>query len=172
MRIVPEAARLEGFRHLGLTDPLIAQATGEQMHPYLWYRCLGPSRLVDQRWTGSAGPLVYPLWDCADVVTAVWQPEGRLQFIELKGESPEKYSVLAESEQGLWARIFDQLHEDYLTLERADFVVPARIIGFRFLDELWTEYESTSHETCEQHEKFMNTAVARIDARALTDQAT
>lgn len=167
MPVVPKSERLEGLRQLGLSDPLIWQAAGEQLHPYFWYRCLGPSRLVDQGAGVPDGSLLYPLWDCEDVTTAAWQPGGRLQFIEFKCESPGPYAVLASSEQGLWARVFDLLHEDYLTLQREDFEVPAQIAGFRFLDMIWDEYERTSHASFEQHEKFLVEVVGRIDAQTV-----
>ena len=164
MPIIPDSQRLEALRRLGLSEPLILQSAGEQQHPYFWYRCLGPPQLVYQGAGAPDGCLLYPLWDCLDVVTAVWQPGGRLQFIEFNVQTPEEYAVLARSEQGLWARVFDLLHDDYITEQREDFVVPAQIFGFRFLDELWREYERTSHETIEQHERFLTEVVARIDA--------
>lgn len=166
MPIMTELQRSRELRRLCLTEPLIQQATGEQLHPYFWYRCLGPPQFVDQGVLAADGARLYPLWQCGEDVAAVWQRGARRQFIEFNIKSPGKFAVLATTEQGLWATVFDRLHEDYITLQREDFVVPAAIVGFRFLDELWTEYERTSHGTADLHQKFLLELVTRIDALA------
>ena len=155
MPVVEVSLRLDGLSQLRLSDSLIRQSAGEQLHPLLWYRCLGPPYFVYHGAGVPDGPLLYPLWDCCDDVTAVWQRGGQQQFIEFGVESPAEFKVLAASEQGLWASVFIDLYEDNDTLQRDDFIEPARLVGFRFLDELLAEYDLAGHESFEQHQAFV-----------------
>jgi len=166
MPVVPAEQRLDALRQLGLSEALIRQSAGEQLHTVLWYRCLGPPYFVYHGADIPDGPLLIPLWDCCDSVTGVWLPGGRLQFIEFSIERPTEFRVLAKSEQGLWATVFVDLYEDNGAVQRLDLVEPADIVGFQFLDELFTDYELTRDATFEQHQTFMRNAVAKIDALA------
>jgi hypothetical protein len=107
-----------------------------------------------------------PRWECCDSVTGVWERGGRLDFLEYSIEDPEGYRVISHTEQGLLADLFLKLYEDRDGLGLDDFREPARLIGFRFLDEMVTAYESAAHATSEEHEAFQRGFLARIDRLA------
>src|SRR5712672_2081256 len=130
MPVVPAERRIESLRQLQLSDPLIRQSTGEQLHPLLWYRCLGPPYFAYHGANIPEGPLFLPLWDCCDDVTGVWLSSGGLEFIEFSIERPAEFRVLATTEQGLWATVFVNLYEDHDTLQQSEFVKVAETVGF------------------------------------------
>src|SRR4029434_11246044 len=93
------------------------------------------------------GPVLAPLWDCGDSVTGVWIRGGRLEFIEFGIEGVAEYTVLAHTEQGLWATVLVNLYEDRDDLGPEAFRDAARAVGFRFLDRLAAAYDSAEVST-------------------------
>jgi hypothetical protein len=89
------------------------------------------------------------LWECSETVTGVWRRGGGLEFLKFSFGEPERYRVLAHSEQGFWTTVFDFLYEGNTTLEvlRA----AAAVVGFRFLDRLLLAREQTELGTFEAH---------------------
>jgi hypothetical protein len=111
MPVVPEGQRLDNLRRLGLSEALIRQSGGDHVHPLLEFRCPGPPLYSYRGARSPEGPPLVPLWDCGDSVTGVWVRDG-LEFIEFSIEAPEEHTVLARTEQGLWATVFVHLYED------------------------------------------------------------
>jgi hypothetical protein len=163
MSVVSEDRRLPELRRLGLSDALIRQSAGEQLHDLLWFRCKGPPWYVYHGAGFPDGPPLLPLWDCCDSVTGLWDQADRMEFLEFSIECPEEYTILAHTEQGLWATVFVDLYEDRDDLSWEDFRPVAQLVGFQYLDQLATEYEKASHQNSEDRQSFVQAAVARID---------
>src|SRR5438034_666015 len=126
MPVVPEGDRLDALRRLGLSDPLVRVSAGERVHPLFWFRCQGPPWHSYHGAGCPDGPPLVPLWDCGDTVTGVWERGGRLEFIRFDVDDPEGYDTLASTEQGLWAMVLADLHEDGCEAAPDDFRMAAR----------------------------------------------
>jgi hypothetical protein len=136
MPVVPEDQRLDVLRRLGLSEPLLRLSAGERLDPLFEYRCQGPPWFSYHHAGCPSGPPVAPLWDCGNSVTGVWVKEGQLEFVEFSIEDYEEYTVLAHTEQGLWATVFADLFEDRDKLAPDEFEAPARLVGFRFVERV------------------------------------
>jgi hypothetical protein len=166
MPVVPEGQRIDNLRSLGLSEALIRQSSGDHMHRLFEFRCAGPPFFSYHGAGYPAGALLTPLWDCGDSVTGVWVRDGRLEFIEFSIEDPNKYTVLARTEQGLWTTVFANLYEDRSDLAPEAFGDAAAAVGFRFLDRLVACYGSADVSTFESHAAFVRSLVAGIDSES------
>ncbi|MDB5307172.1 MAG: hypothetical protein JWO38_1374 [Gemmataceae bacterium] len=162
MPVVEDVHRLDVLRRLGLSDPLVRQSSGEQLHPLFWFRCQGPPWYSYHGAGCPEGPPLMPLWDKGDTVTAAWVKDGRLEFIEFGIEWSDEYVVLAHTEQGLWATVFVLLLEDEDSLELEDFREPAWVVRFRFLDRLVYGRDGGT-QTFEEHRAWLREVVEGID---------
>ncbi|HTK75143.1 MAG TPA: hypothetical protein VL371_07770 [Gemmataceae bacterium] len=163
MPVVEEAQRLDTLRRLGLSEALVRQSSGEPVHPLLAFRCQGPPFYSYHGAACPEGPPLAPLWDCGGSVTGVWVRGGRLEFIEFSIEAHEEYTILAHTEQGLWAAVFVNLYEDRDDLGPDAFGDAARAVGFRYLDRLVTSYGSADVSTFEAPAAFLRNLVGTID---------
>jgi hypothetical protein len=166
MSVVAQAKRLVELWRLGLSEALIRLFGGERLHALFDYRCQGPPFYCYQGAACPDGPVLLPLWDSDDSVTAVWVRERRLEFMKFSVEAPAEHVVLARTEQGLWASVFVDLYEDRDDLLVEDFREAARVVGFRFLDWLVDAYESADVSTVDAHATFVRELVRRIDGEA------
>lgn len=165
MPVVPEGVRIETIQRLGLSEALVRQSSGDYVHPLFNFRCLGPPFYSYHGASSPEGPPLAPLWDCGDSVTGVWVREGQLEFIEFSIERPEESTLLARTEQGLWATVFVKLYEDEDKLGVDDFRDAANAVGFRFLDRLVALYGS-GHPTFEAHRAFVRSLTSEVDGES------
>jgi hypothetical protein len=163
--VVAEGNRLDTLRQLGLSDALVRLSAGERLHPLFEFRCQGPPFYSYHDAGCPEGPPVAPLWDCGDSVTGVWVRNGRLEFIEFGIEGHGEYTVLAHTEQGLWATVFADVYEDEDELGPEDLRDAARAAGFRFLDRLVDSYGS-GYSTLEARRSFLRGLVGAIDGES------
>lgn len=163
MGVVPENLRIDALRRLGLSEPLVRQSAGERLHPLLGFRCQGPPWKSYHGAGCPGGPPLVPLWDCCDTVTGVrgGRP-GCVEFIEFSVEAPEEYVILARTEQGLWAVVFDAIYEDADHAGVEDLAGAARAVGFRFLDRVAARDEAALG-TFEGHREWLRRLVGGID---------
>ena len=164
MPVVPEGQRTDNLRRLALSEALIRQSCGDHVHPLFQFRCPGPPFYSYHGAGSPGGPPLVPLWDCGDSVTGVWVRDGRLEFIEFSIEGHEEYTVLAHTEQGLWATVFVNLYEDRDQLAPEAFRDAAGAVGFRFLDRVLEWYASADVATFETHAAFVSSLVAASTA--------
>lgn len=68
------------------------------------------------------------------MVTGVWVRDMQLEFVEFCIEAHAEFTVLARTEQGLWAKVFLNLYEDRDDIAPEPFRDAAKAIGFQFLD--------------------------------------
>lgn len=162
MPVVPDERRIEELRRLGISDPVIRQSASEEVHPIFSTRCKPPFYSYHGA-VCPAGPPLVPLWDSGDTVTAVWQPDDRLEFIEFRIECRGEYQVLARTEQGLLANLFVNLLEDEDDVGPEQRETAATLIGFRFLPEVIAAYQAADHKTTEAHEAFRRRLMNSID---------
>jgi hypothetical protein len=166
MPVVERERRLELLRRLGVSDALVRQSAGEELHPLFWFRCQGPPQYS---YAGAAcpdGPLLIPLWDCDTSVTGVREQGGGLEFLRFSVEEPGDYRVLARTEQGLWATVFADLYEDRDDLGLEDFREAAHAVGFRYFDRVVSTYEAADVSTFEAHCKWVRQLVDGTDREA------
>jgi hypothetical protein len=163
MTVVPEAQRLSELQRVGVSELIIRLSAGEPVHDLFRFRCESPPYAVYHGASVPVGPTFVPLWECCDSVTGVWERDGRLGFLEFSIEDPREYRAISNTEQGLLADLFLKLYEDRDDLGLDDFREPARLIGFRFLDEMVTAYEGAPHATFEAQKSFQRDFLARID---------
>lgn len=164
--VVAEEARETELRRLQLSAGLIRLSTGELAHEAFRYRCFGPPYYSYHGAGRPQGPVLVPLWDCGDVVTAVWQRDDGLQFISFSIETPEDVWPIARTEQGLWLRAFDSLFES--DTEDEALRDAAQTVGFRFLD-LYLEERDAAEPTLATFDgknTWLNALVARVDGTA------
>jgi hypothetical protein len=166
MPVVPAGQRIDSLRRLGLSEALIRQSSGDHVHPLFGFRCPGPPFYSYHGAGSPKGPALAPLWDCGDSVTGVWVRGVRLEFIEFSIEAHEKHTVLARTEQGLWATVFVNLYEDRHDLAPEALRDAARAVGFRFLDRLLVSYDSADVSTFDTRDAFVSSLVARIDCES------
>ena len=164
MPVVPEGERMDGLRRLGLSEALVRQSAGESLDPLFSFRCQGPPHFSYHGAGCPDGPPLLPLWDCCDSVTGVRASDRRLEFIEFSIESSEEYTVLAHTEQGLWATVFVNLFEDKDYLAPDAFREAASTVGFRFLDLLAASYYSADTSTFAAYGRFRANLIGTIDA--------
>lgn len=163
MTVVPENERLDALRRLGLSGPLVRLAAGKPVHPAFGFRCQAPPRYSYHGAGCPGGPPLTPLWDCGDTVTAVWERDGRPEFIEFCIEADGEFWVLAATEQGLWATVFTALVEDRDDLGADELRDAAQVVGFRFLDRVVAGRQEADLSTFEQHAAWLQGLVAGID---------
>jgi hypothetical protein len=163
MPVVPEDQRLDVLRCLGLSEPLVRLSAGESVDPLFEYRCQGPPWYCYHGAHTPAGPPFAPLWDCCNSVTGVWEKDGRLEFLEFSIEDrDDEYTVLAHTEQGLWATVFADLYEDRDKMVPAEFMAPARLVGFRFVDRVVVRDEGAV-ATFEGRHEWLRKVVATME---------
>ena len=165
MPVIPESERVTTLREWGLSEPLIRLARGEDVHPQFRFGFQGPPRYIyhcsDRSVRPPRGPRFAPLWEFSERVTGVWRRGISLEFLRFSFGDPQEYEVLARTEQGFWAVVFDFLFEDEgLTEELREAAVA---VGFLFLDRLVTAREEAELGTFELHRKYLRGLVAGID---------
>src|SRR5262245_11976342 len=134
MPVVPEDDRITTMRGWGLSEPLIRLACGEDVHRQFRVGFQGPPwyiyRSSDRSVRPPRGPRFAPLWEFCERVIGVWQKSGGLEFIRFSFGDPQEYEVLARTEQGFWAVVFDFLYESEAPMEQLHSAAAA--VGFRF----------------------------------------
>jgi hypothetical protein len=165
MPVIPEDQRLTGLREIGVSEAVIRLSAGEVIHELFGFRCRTPPFFVYHGANPPDGPMFAPLWDCCDIATGVWEREGQLEFLEFSIEEADEYRVLAHTEQGLLASLFVSLYEDRDDLELDDFREPARLVGFRHLEEVVAAYDRNSQASLPEHESFRRRLIEQIDRR-------
>jgi hypothetical protein len=167
MPVVSEANRVATLREWGISEPLIRLACGEDIHPQFGIGFRGPPwytyRSSDRSVRPPRGPRFAPLWEFGERVTGVWQKGGGLEFIRFSFGDPQAYEVLARTEQGFWAVVFDFLYEGEAAVE--ELRAAAAAVGFQFLDRLLSEREAATGRlgTFEAHRAWLEALVAGID---------
>jgi len=170
MPIFPEAGRLAELRRLGISEPLVRLAFGERLHPAFDPCFVGPPRRVYRRPEDQVsvpdGPPLVPLWSFGDGVQGVWEVEGGLEFIDYDVEAPERYQVVARTEQGFLAWMFMTLHEDLFDEEDEFETLPgaAERVGFRHYADWLAAYEAANVGSVDEWDAFQERFVAGIDA--------
>lgn len=164
MPVVPEDSRLAELRRLGVSEPLLRLSQGAALHDVFQFWCDAPPLYSYSGAATPDGPPFVPLWDYIDNVVGVWEREDGPEFLEYYIEQPGRYRSLARTEQGFLATLFMEFRADDMTLE--DFREPARVIGFRFLDETDVAYNRGSHATLEEQAALLRELVAHIDQLA------
>lgn len=86
---------------------------------------------------------------------------GKLEFIRYCFGSPDEYAVLARTEQGFWATVFDFLYETDAPL--VQLREAAGIVGFRFFDRFLSVREKAELGTFELHQAYLNGLVTDVD---------
>jgi hypothetical protein len=86
-----------------------------------------------------------------------------MEFIEFSIEADEEFSVLAHTEQGLWATVFVDLYEDRGELQIEDFREPARMVGFRFLERVLSSHSGADLTTFDARRGWLLGQVECID---------
>lgn len=163
MPVVAQEERSGALRPFGLSEALIRLSSGERLHALFELQCKGPPFYCYHGAGCPDGPPLVPLWDWCDSVTGVWVRDGRLEFIRFDIEAAAEYEVLAKTEQGLWGRVFLDLYEARDDLSAEDFREAARVVGFRFLDQLVGAYESAELSSVEAYAAFVKELVRGID---------
>src|SRR4051794_2112896 len=135
MPVISGERRLTGLREMGVSEAVIRLSAGEVVHELFRFRCQTPPYFVYHGAEPPDGPMFVPIWDCCDTATGAWERDGELEFLEFSIEEPGEYRVLARTEQGFLAALFVCLYEDRGDLNVDDFREPARLIGFRRLEE-------------------------------------
>jgi hypothetical protein len=112
--VIPDgkADWLEAFRRCGLSDALIEFALGEPADPLFESIC--QRELLEQPFEylpDVPGPPVTPLWHVTTSVVGCRKQRNRLEFVRVEMEEvfaggEEPVTVIAHSEQGLWASLF------------------------------------------------------------------
>lgn len=149
-------ARIEFLRRLGLSEPTLRLAAGQDLHPGLC-ECgrlpieVGrpPFRLHARRiyyfcheqLPGSCEPVLppqvtwfVPMWCFRGGTTGVWENEGRFEFVDYSVDCPDDgFELISRTEQGLMAYILVGVLEEWLE-------EVAEELGFRFLDIFRTGY--------------------------------
>jgi hypothetical protein len=165
MPAVPENRRVATLREWGVLDPLVRLSCGEEVHPLFSVSCKGPPWYTYRGQIGvPRGPRFAPLWVFCEVATGVRRRPGGLEFIEYSFGVPNKYRVLAHTEQGFWATVFDFLYEGEAPEE--ELRAAAAAVGFQFLDRLLTAREEDDLGTFELHQAYLRRLVAGIDCEA------
>ena len=167
MTFVALSQRQATLERIGISLALRRVASGEELHPALWYRCKGPPFLADHGATAPPGTPILPLWDCGDMVTGLREAQSGLEFVNFHVEAPEDCLVLSRSEQGLWATVFVDLIEDSPESGKAEFAEAALAVGFKFLPLVFQSYEAADHRTYAAHQAFLRDLVSAIDSQAL-----
>jgi len=165
MAVVPAAERVATLREWGISDPLIRLSCGESPHPQLDYFSYGgPPGYIYDRESGvrpPRGSLFAPLWELNETVTGVWLRKKSLEFIKFEFARPSEYTVLAHTEQGFWATIFDFLYEMDTSVK--ELRVLAKLVGFQFLNRILSAYKETASGTYGDRRTRMRSVVADID---------
>jgi hypothetical protein len=102
----------EAFRRCGLSESLIEFAIGEPAEALFESNC--QRDLLEQPFEylpDVPGPPVTPLWHVTTEVVGCRKRRKRLEFVEVRmeevfGGGSEPLTVIASSEQGLWAWLF------------------------------------------------------------------
>ncbi len=166
MPVIPEHQRLIELRKHGLSESVIQISAGEAAHDFFEFRCKAPPYFVYHGAASPRGPIFIPLWECCETVTGLWEREGGLEFLGFSIEAPDEPWWLSKTEQGMLASLFVDFYQDYDDLDIDGFREPARLIGFRYLEEVAAAYESLSHLDHldnPEHEFFRRALVDRID---------
>jgi hypothetical protein len=166
--VVPKEPREAELRRLQLSPGLVRLSLGDLLHAAFQFSCLGPP---DYSYSGAwcpRGPMLVPLWDCCDVVTAVWQRPDGLEFISFNIETPDEVRCIARTEQGLWLHAFDFLFESDLDEDDQALRDAAHAVGFRFLDLYLDERQAAEPKlaTFEGKAAWLNALTVRVDATA------
>ena len=167
MPVVAEDERVAALRRLGVSDPLIRLSCGEVLHDQFSISCVSPPWYV---YHGSVptpdGPPLAVLWEWSEEVSGVWRQDGRLEFIRYGFGWPDKFEVLARTEQGFWATQFDFLYESDAPLD--ELRAAAAAVGFRFVERHLAARAAADSRlgTFEAHEVWLRELVAGIDREA------
>ncbi|MGL6073930.1 MAG: hypothetical protein ACRC8S_07200 [Fimbriiglobus sp.] len=167
MAIVSEDERVATLREWGLSAPLIQLSRGDKLHKLFNYYCKGPPWYAYHAEIGApAGGPFAPLWERSEVAVGVRRRGGRLAFLQYSFGRPEEAAVLARTEQGFWAGVFDFLYEG--EAPETELRAAAAAVGFRFLDQHLSSRVAAESRvgTSEGHAGWLRLLVAGIDREA------
>ena len=131
--------RLRQLEADGLLHSIVRLAAGDLLHPAFWHRCEPPWKL-EAGGRAPAGPPFVVLWEQGDLIEGYWRQDGQLEFISFDIEAPDRFKVIAHTQQGLLAHVFADLYE----WERDDLQGAAASAGFLHLDALIAFLERTN----------------------------
>ena len=102
------ATRIFDLTRLGFSTSILELSAGRKPHPLFQNICNDPYYIY-RGGSSPSGLLIVPIWEDGMEVTAALETQGKLQVIRFNLELPNAYSVIAGSEQGLWADLFASL---------------------------------------------------------------
>jgi hypothetical protein len=128
--------RIVDLTRLGFSTPILELSIGRKPHPVFQNICNDPYYIYH----GGSSPLglqIVPIWEEGMLLTAASETETGLQIIRFSLELPNAYSVIAHSEQGLWADLFASLVDGWSRSEEDldEVKAAAKAVHFRFLEE-------------------------------------
>jgi hypothetical protein len=128
--------RIAELTRLGFSTPLLELSAGRKPHSLFQNICNDPWYIYHGG-RGPPGLELVPIWEEGTVVTAALETETGLQIVRFDLELPNAYSVIARSEQGLWADVFVSLLDGWSRSEADpdEVAEAAKAVGFRFLRE-------------------------------------
>jgi hypothetical protein len=169
-RVTAESRREAELRRLGVADSLVRLSNGEVIHDLFEFLCKGPPYFVYEGEAGTPrGPKFTPLWDeYSDGVVGVWERGDGLEFIDFSIESPDEYTVLSRTDQGLMARMLLSQFQN-VVLGEMDWELyrePARVLGFRYFGRLVSAHQRREVSDYDAFLAFRDEFVARVDGWA------
>lgn len=128
--------RILDLTRLGFSTPILELSAGRTPHPLFQTICNDPY-YIDHGGSSPPGLLIVSIWEEGMLVTAASETENKLQIIRFSLERPQAYSVIARSEQGLWADLFASLIDGWSRSQADPDAVAeaAKAVNFRFLEE-------------------------------------
>jgi hypothetical protein len=171
MPLVPKAERLDALRRLGLSEPVLQQASGKSLHKFFKYIFTKPYEIYYGAVVPDGPPLI-PIYTNEGQETAAWVRNGRLEFItfHLEDDPPGEYRVVAHTEQGMLAEFFlywlcteTQDLSDESRKSRAEMAAAAQMIGFLYFGELVRACLASDHLGFKETQAFKRKLVAQID---------
>ncbi len=129
--------RIAELASLGFSQSVLEMSTERKPHHLFEGLCSDPYYIYHGGTTPFDLPVV-PMWEDGMMLTAAWEFEGIKEIIQFSLESPDEYSVIAYTEQGLWADFFASMIDDgWAGIERDIKLVreAAAVVGFSSLEE-------------------------------------
>jgi hypothetical protein len=175
MPLVPKSQRLETLREWGLSEPVLGQASGKNLHPFLNDTFTKPYEIYHGAVVPDGPPLA-PVYSLEGRETAAWMRNGRLEFIafHLEDDPAGEYKVVAHSEQGMLADFFlywlcmeEQDESEESRTERAEMAEAADAIGFWYFEEIARACVAAGYLQFAEQEPFKRKLIRRIDRREL-----
>ena len=128
--------RIFDLTRLGFSTSILELSAGRKPHSLFQNVCNDPYYIY-RGGSSPSGLLIVPIWEDGMEVTAALETQGKLQVIRFNLELPNAYSVIAGSEQGLWADLFASLVDGWSRSQADPDAVAeaAKAVSFQFLEE-------------------------------------